>query len=109
MAKRTTVGHSHRPTELDLLDILSNYAPVVLGKVEQPFSHWPPAAGEGVEATSDLLRTIDHLGLDCVKNGTGEQVALPNRGEGVILEAFVNNRKEVIQCLIVYRRGRRHP
>jgi hypothetical protein len=26
-----------------------------------------------------------------------------------ILVAVVNNRKEVIQCLIVYRRGRRHP
>ena len=26
-----------------------------------------------------------------------------------ILVTVVNNRKEVIQCLIVYRRGRRHP
>ena len=38
-----------------------------------------------------------------------EYGGLPNRREGVILGAFVNNRKEVIQCLIVYRRGRRHP
>jgi hypothetical protein len=36
------------------------------------------------------------------------QIALPNLRKGSILEAFVNNRKEVIQCLIVYRRGRRH-
>jgi hypothetical protein len=39
----------------------------------------------------------------------GRGKALPNRICRAILVSFINNRKEVIQCLIVYRRGRRHP
>jgi len=34
---------------------------------------------------------------------------LPKSADSTYIAAVVNNRKEVIQCLIVNRRGRRHP
>jgi hypothetical protein len=36
------------------------------------------------------------------QNAPSESLRMP------YIAAIVNNRKEVIQCLIVYRRGRRH-
>jgi hypothetical protein len=37
------------------------------------------------------------------------RIHLPKSASTAYIASVVNNRKEVIQCLIVNRRGRRHP
>ena len=50
----------------------------------------------------DFRNAEGHSLADAGQNASSESPRMP------YIAAIVNNRKEVIQCLIVYRRGRRH-
>jgi hypothetical protein len=59
------IGHANPPTELDLLDVAADHAPIVNRQGEQPFPYWLATSRSEVEAGDDLLRPVDHPRLLC--------------------------------------------
>ena len=72
-----------------------------------------PRVGHNVpqEAPRETAQAVMELVAERLSRFAGSVAALhfANRSAPLTFQLVVNNRKEVIQCLIVSRRGRRHP
>jgi hypothetical protein len=62
--KLPAIGHTDRPSELDLLDISANGPPVVSIQSQQPFAHRFSTRIEPVEMGLQFLSSIEHLSLN---------------------------------------------